>query len=143
MFGKKYATPDGLQRTLIVSGLAAYAVGLAQTLYLFYQQSFTNPNFSGFWPILLWQALPVAFFGLAYYLNPRKKLTPVQKIFEAMVLSMIGVSAFSVLSQGVSYLTSGGLMAENFLMYQIVLMSVMVVGFGGVLYFLVYTKRWK
>lgn len=147
MFGKKYATPDGLQRALIVSAVAAYGIGVVQIIHLFVQQSFTNPNFSSMWPLLLWQAVPLAFFAFAYFLNPRKKLTALQRVFEAMLITVVGIALFTVVSQLASYLMSLSMMTltgyDSFLLYQFTVGGAMVVGFAGVLYFLARTKRWK
>lgn len=144
MFNKKYTTPVGLQLSLIISSVAMYVVGFLQTVNLVVQQAATNPNFSGMWSFMAWQALPALLFGLAYFLNPRKKLDQTSRMFETTVITIIGLAAFTVLSQLASYLMSlSANWGDNYTAYELSVMVIMLVAFGGVLWFLSRTKRWK
>lgn len=143
MFGKKNATPEGLKRAFIVVCAATYVISVVQLVTLMLQQIQTNPNLSSSWPLVLFQTMPLAFFGLAYFLTPRKKVDQLQRVFESVLIAVIGLGLFTVLSQVATYIVSVGSTYESFIVYQIVLVGGTVLGFAGVLYFLAKTKRWK
>ena len=139
MFNKKYATPNGLQLALIATSGAAYIIGFLQILSV---AAGAGPQFV---PVLMAQAFPALLLGLAFFLNPRKKLTQTQRMFEATVITIIGVAGLGALTQLVTYVANAGanLSYSSYFAYELGVMIVLLVGFAGALWFLGRTKRWK
>jgi hypothetical protein len=99
------ATTDlGLQKLLVFSSAAAFAISFGSMLELAVTQSFTNPNLSGFYLTFLTLGIaPVVLFLAAFFLVKRR-LGTVQRLFESTVVVLAGQALIMALNGLVNYL---------------------------------------
>src|SRR5262249_6511154 len=144
LFNKDHKVPGQLQVIFIVSVVGVFLLNLGQTLATMFEQSFTNPNFSSFTTFLAWQAaVPFVMFGLAYYLNPRK-LKPVERLFESLIITITGTMISTGLLQVLDWVTARKLLSgPDFMTYQLISSFVAVAVYGGVLWQLRKSNQWK
>jgi hypothetical protein len=144
LFNKDHKVPNQLQVLFIVSVAGAFLLNLAETLATMFQQSYSNPNFSSFTTFLAWQAaVPLILFGLAYYLNPRK-LKPVERLFESLIITITGLMFSTGLLQIIDYITARKLLGgPDFMAYQLVSGIAVVAVYTLVLWQLRKSKQWK
>jgi hypothetical protein len=141
MFNKKYSTPNSLQLALIVSVGASYIMGFLQLLTAAAQAG----QGQHYVPALIGQAFPALLLGIAFFLNPRPKLTQTQRMFEAIIITIAGVAALAALSQFAGYVMGLGanLDYNHLIGYEFGAMIVLLGVIAGGLWFLGRTKRWK
>jgi hypothetical protein len=139
---KSVDTPHGLKKVFVGGLIAWYAMNVLQLVQLLWQQAGSNPNFSGYTSWIIWQVVPLVLFGVAFFLHPRKN-DLLQRVFESLLMVMAALLVWAVVSQAITYAvtTAWSFSPGSFMLYDLLGAALVMVGFAGVLIYLVRFKR--
>lgn len=144
---KAETTPRKLQILVIAALGGSFALQWVLTLSTILQQIQTNTNLSSYTSFFIGQVIvPILLFAGAYFLNPRR-LSLVGKLFESLLIMLVGEVAVLVAVQlgmiAHSVASRGGDIFWDFIFYDLVGVTVAVVLYFATMIYLRKTKRWK
>ncbi len=141
----QYVTTGLLIKIFVWTILVGSALLFASMFYTIAQQfQYANQDPSMYASLFLSQVLPFVLFTVAYFMNPRR-LSFLHRSFEALLLSIAGLTAWSLLTMLLGVLVVPGYDAPNdsFATYQTAGSVVLLVLYVSGLYWLRRTKRWQ